>query len=90
MTSLGASGDLIALVQDSTALPIMLFSLVAKAIADNFDRRQLMLAAQLFLLAVSVALTVCTSWTHDALAPAGLLPPADLASVGQLEMLVDP
>src|SRR5215217_3263478 len=60
MTSIGASADLIALVQASTTLPIMLFSLMAGALADNFDRRQLMLAAQIFLLAVSVALTVCT------------------------------
>jgi MFS family permease len=60
MTSIGASADLIALVQASTTLPIMLFSLMAGAIADNFDRRQLMLASQLFLLAVSLALTLCT------------------------------
>jgi MFS family permease len=60
MTSIGASADLIALVQATTTLPIMLFSLMAGAIADNFDRRKLMLAAQLFLLMVSVALTLCT------------------------------
>ncbi len=59
MTSIGASADLIALVQASTTLPIMLFSLMAGAIADNFDRRKLMLTSQLFLLAVSVALTLC-------------------------------
>jgi MFS family permease len=62
MTSIGASADLIVLVQASTTLPIMLFSLMAGALADNFDRRQLMLAAQLFLLGVSVALTLCTSF----------------------------
>ena len=39
MTSLGASAGMIALVQASTTLPIMLFSLAAGAIADNFDRR---------------------------------------------------
>jgi MFS family permease len=60
MTSIGASADLIALVQASTTLPIMLFSLMAGAIADNFDRRKLMLASQIFLLAVSVALTLCS------------------------------
>lgn len=60
MTSIGASADLIALVQASTTLPIMLFSLMAGAIADNFDRRKLMLSAQLFLLTVSVALALCT------------------------------
>lgn len=62
MTSIGGSPDLVALVQASTALPIMLFSLVAGAIADNFDRRKLMLAAQVFLLCVSAALTVFTYW----------------------------
>jgi MFS family permease len=60
MTSMSASADLVALVQASTTLPIMLFSLVAGAIADNFDRRRLMLASQIFLLCVSVALTLCT------------------------------
>lgn len=60
MTSIGASADLIALVQGSTTLPIMLFSLVAGAIADNFDRRRLMLGAQVFLLLVSVALAACS------------------------------
>ncbi len=60
MTSIGASADLVALVQASTTLPIMLFSLMAGAIADNFDRRKLMLVSQIFLLAVSVALTLCT------------------------------
>ncbi|MET0532393.1 MAG: MFS transporter [Microvirga sp.] len=58
MTSIGASADLIALVQASLTLPIMLFSLMAGAIADNFDRRKLMIASQFFLLAVSVALTL--------------------------------
>ncbi|WP_262268854.1 MFS transporter [Microvirga yunnanensis] len=60
MTSLGASADMIALVQASTTLPIMLFSLAAGAIADNFDRRRLMLTAQVFLLAVSLGLTLVT------------------------------
>jgi MFS family permease len=59
MTSLGASADMIALVQASTTLPIMLFSLAAGAIADNFDRRKLMLTAQVFLLVVSIGLTLC-------------------------------
>ncbi|WP_246777089.1 MFS transporter [Microvirga sp. VF16] len=60
MMALGASADLVALVQASTTLPIMLFSLAAGAIADNFDRRRQVLAAQVFLLTVAVALTLCT------------------------------
>jgi MFS family permease len=59
MTSIGASADLVALVQASMTLPIMLFSLMAGAIADNFDRRRLMIIAQIFLLAVSIVLTLC-------------------------------
>jgi MFS family permease len=60
MTTIGASADIVALVQASTTLPIMLFSLASGAIADNFDRRKLMLTAQIFMLCVSVALTVFT------------------------------
>ncbi len=58
MTSISTSSDMVALVQASTALPIMLFSLTAGAIADNFGRRQVMLIAQGFMLTVSVLLTV--------------------------------
>ncbi|KQN78910.1 MFS transporter [Sphingomonas sp. Leaf62] len=59
MTSLAASPQMIALVQASTTLPIMLLSLWAGAVADNLDRRRVMLAAQGFMLTVSVALAVC-------------------------------
>ena len=59
MTSLAASPQMIALVQASTTLPIMLLSLWAGAVADNLDRRRVMLAAQGFMLSVSVALAVC-------------------------------
>lgn len=58
MTALTSSVDLVALVQASTTLPIMLFSLLGGAIADNFPRRRVMLAAQGFMLAVSAALAV--------------------------------
>jgi MFS family permease len=59
MTSLTGSAALVALVQASTALPIMLFSLSAGAIADNYDKRRVMLVAQVFMAAVSVLLAVC-------------------------------
>jgi MFS family permease len=59
MTSISASDDMVALVQASTTLPIMIFSLAAGAIADNFDRRKVMLAAQLLMFAVSILLAVC-------------------------------
>src|SRR6478609_6045635 len=59
MTALTNSVDLVALVQASTSLPIMLFSLLGGAIADNFPRRRVMLVAQFFMLAVSALLTLC-------------------------------
>ncbi len=59
MTSIGTA-ELVALVQASVTLPIMLLSLPAGAMADTYDRRKMMLAAQIFMLVVSVALTVCT------------------------------
>ena len=59
MTSITASAEMVALVQASITLPIMLLSLLAGAVADNLDRRKVMLGAQLFMLAVSVALALC-------------------------------
>jgi MFS family permease len=60
MTSISGSADMVALVQASTTLPIMILSLASGAIADNFERRRVMLTAQFFMLLVSVALSVCT------------------------------
>lgn len=60
MTSLATSADMVALVQASTTLPIVIFSLASGAIADNFDRRRVMLAAQLFMLVVSILLAAAT------------------------------
>ncbi|NTJ41003.1 MFS transporter [Agrobacterium larrymoorei] len=57
MTSLSTSENMIALVQASTSLPIMLFSLISGALADSFDRRRIMIAAQILMLASSVMLT---------------------------------
>lgn len=58
MTSIANSSDMVALVQASTSLPIMLFSLASGALADGFDRRRVMLAAQTFMFIVSVLLTL--------------------------------
>ncbi|MGW9230092.1 MFS transporter [Pseudorhizobium sp. NPDC055634] len=57
MTALTTSENLVALVQASTALPIMLFSVVSGALADSFDRRRVMLTAQFLMLAASLLLT---------------------------------
>lgn len=67
MTSLTTQADMVALVQASTALPIMFFSLASGAVADNFNRRRVMIIAQCFMLAVSAGLAAC--------AYAGLLTP---------------
>lgn len=56
MTSITSSENMIALVQASTTLPIMMFSLIAGAVADNFDRKSVMLVAQGFMFFVSVML----------------------------------
>src|SRR5262245_9874902 len=69
MTSIAPSADMVALVQSSTTLPIMLLSLVSGAAADIWDRRLLMLFAQSLMLVVAGVLTVIgymgliTPWT---------------------------
>jgi len=60
MTSIAPTADMVALVQASTTLPIMLFSLASGAIADIWDRRLVMLIAQVLMLTISLALTVIT------------------------------
>lgn len=70
MTLLTPSEGMVALVQASTTLPIMVLAVAAGAIADNFDRRRVMLIAQSFMCAVSAVLAV-VSW-------AGLLGPWSL------------
>jgi MFS family permease len=60
MTELTDSHRLIALVQASTTIPIMLFGVFAGAIADNFDRRRVMLSAQCAMLLVSAVLALVT------------------------------
>ena len=59
MLELTHRADLVALVQTSTALPVVMFALLGGAMADNLDRRRVMLAAQLLMLATSVALAFC-------------------------------
>lgn len=60
MTSIASSPDIVALVQAAIALPILLFSLPAGAIADIWRRRTVMLIGQCFMLVVSVSLAVLT------------------------------
>lgn len=60
MTSLAQGAEMVALVQTVVALPMMLFSLPAGALADIFDRRKLMLVAQAAMLVISATLAALT------------------------------
>jgi MFS family permease len=71
MTTLAHSSDLVAFVQGATALPIMFLSVPAGAIADIWDRRALMLLAQLVMLAAAALLTLLAY--RGALTPWSLL-----------------
>lgn len=71
MTELTTSHQLVALVQASVTIPVMLLGLFAGAIADNYDRRKVMLAAQFAMLAFSLLLTALV-WA-DAIGPLSLL-----------------
>src|SRR3982074_2271822 len=59
---------LVALVTTADMLPDMLFGLVGGVLADIFDRRRLLIAVQLGMAAVAIALAVLTF--------AGVVPPA--------------
>ena len=71
MLSLAPSADMVALVQVATVLPIVLFSLPAGAAADVWDRRRVMIIAQLLMLTVS-ALLAGLAW-HGLVTPWSLL-----------------
>lgn len=61
MTELTQSHLLIALVNAGATIPILMLGVFAGAIADNFDRRRVMLAAQTGMLIASAALAI-TTW----------------------------
>ena len=58
MTTLVHSADMVAFVQAATALPIMLLSVPAGAVADIWDRRHVMLLAQAVMAVAALLLTV--------------------------------
>jgi len=58
MTTLNPSPQMVALVQFANVAPIMLLSLVAGALADLYDRRLIMLIAQIVMAVISAALAV--------------------------------
>lgn len=71
MTSIATSPVQVALVAASSTLPVMLFALLAGALADSYDRRWIMLGAQIFMFVVSVGLTIA-AW-FEVLTPWSLL-----------------
>lgn len=95
MTSIAPSPDIVALVQAAVALPILMFSLPAGAVADIWRRRTVMLIAQCFMLVVSVSLAALThfgtvlpwsllAFTFALGTGAALYGPAWQAAVGEL------
>ena len=61
MTDLTRSHQMISMVQVSGTVPLMLLGMFAGAIADNFDRRRIMLAAQMGMVVAS-SLLALLSW----------------------------
>ncbi len=60
MTSLAPSPTMVALVQAATSLPVVLVALPAGALADIIDRRALLLATQIWMLAAAALLGLLT------------------------------
>jgi len=60
MTTLTDSQSMVALVTASTSLPIVGLSLFAGVLADNYDRRRIMLIAQILMLVAAIGLTFAT------------------------------
>ena len=73
MTTLAGTPDMVALVQTATLAPILLFALFAGALADLWDRRWVLLLAQLWVAAAAFGLA--------AVSAAGLLTPGVPAPV---------
>jgi MFS family permease len=58
MTTMTASADMVTLVTAASAMSILMFSALSGAIADNFERRNVMLVAQAGMLVMSILLVV--------------------------------
>ena len=71
MALIAPAPDQVALVQAVGALPFFFLSLIAGALADNYDRRWIMLVSQLLALSASVALAGLAFF--DMITPASLL-----------------
>lgn len=64
MTDLTASHQLVGMVQVSGTVPLMLLGMFAGAIADNFDRRLIMLCAQAGMAVATLLLAALTWFGH--------------------------
>lgn len=71
MATLSTSAVMVALVQTATAGPVVLFGLIAGSLADNMDRRRVILATQAVMLGAVIVLGVAE--LLDRLTPALLL-----------------
>jgi len=60
MTQISNSHSMVGLVQAAITLPVVIFSLMAGALADNFNRRRIMLSAQMMMMLVSILLAGLT------------------------------
>jgi len=71
MTTLNPDPLIVSLIQVATTLPMFLFAIPAGALADMFDRRRLLLVAEIGTTAVSTIFAILV-WL-DAVTPANLL-----------------
>lgn len=71
MTELAPTPLMVSLIQSAATLPLFILVLPAGALADVADRRQILLAAQGFMLGAALTLALLT-WS-DALTPTSLL-----------------
>jgi MFS family permease len=71
---------LVGRVTVAATLPLALFSVFAGTLADLFDRRRLLIVTQLWMIAISVVLCICT-WTGW-ISPWGLLGLTVLLALG--------
>lgn len=58
MTLISSSHSMVGLVQSAATLPLVIFSLMAGALADNFNRRHIMFCAQIMMMIVSISLAI--------------------------------
>ena len=61
MTTLAGAPDLVALVQTATQAPVLLFALLAGTVADPWDRRRVLLLAQIWTVLASAGLAFLSS-----------------------------